>query len=72
VNVSLHNPLYPTVGIDSNNPINVNFGQEPFLFDASKIGGDNREKEVIVRLGLGGKVKRSGYRKRSRGRAATM
>jgi hypothetical protein len=26
-------PLYPTVGIDSLHPVQLNFGEEPFVFD---------------------------------------
>jgi len=32
----LERDLYPTVGVDSNNPIACNFGERPFLFDLTQ------------------------------------
>jgi len=36
-------PLYPTVGIDSSHPVQLNFGEEPFVFDLGKYMEGGRE-----------------------------
>mmetsp|Transcript_17443 Transcript_17443/g.36045 ORF Transcript_17443/g.36045 Transcript_17443/m.36045 type:complete len:567 (-) Transcript_17443:28-1728(-) len=72
LNVALHEPLYPTVGIDSNKPIAVNFGHKPFVFDSSKLGIGR--DEIMERLNLGSRCKQMKRikRRRSRARAKTI
>ena len=66
----MHEALYPTVGVDSNKPLSVNFGEEPFIFDTRRLGGGR--SEVIERLGLKSRAKQMKRIKRRRSRAKTI
>lgn len=49
--VKLTCPLYPTVGIDSNSPIEVNFGHAPYQFDLSPF---SKQHKALIETAFSG------------------
>lgn len=49
--IAMGDDLYPTVGVDTNCPLDINFGTRPFAFDL--LGGfmEGQQKQVVAALG---------------------